>query len=184
MEPGYQATKSYPETHGDFFNPCQTSTRDTLVSEGQIKKLKLLDLFSGTGSISKVYKEHGYETVTVDFKKKWNPDIEVDVLNWDYKSKFTPGEWDTVTCGIPCTEFSIAITVRPRNLPPRDLLPEKGMEISLYLKPLNWYMEQIWHRASQNQVVFGGYSLLWCWLLPIHRLQVPKANSDMGRSMY
>lgn len=111
------------------------------VSPGHGRNKKLLDLFCGTGSISKIYKEEGYETVTVDLDGKWDPDIQVDVLNWDYKSRFAPGEFDTITCGIPCTEFSIALTVRPRNLPLGDLLAEKALEIIAYLKPRRWWLE-------------------------------------------
>ena len=101
----------------------------------------MLDLFCGTGSISKVYREYGYETVSVDISGRWNPDIQVDVLDWDYRSRFKPGEFDTVTCGIPCTEFSIALTARPRNLPLGDLLARKALEIIAYLAPQHWWIE-------------------------------------------
>ena len=77
----------------------------------------MLYRFGGTGSISQVYRDFGYETVSVDISGRWHPDIQVDVLDWDYKSIFTPGEFDTVTCGVPCTEFSVALAALPEHYP-------------------------------------------------------------------
>ena len=44
--------------------------------------MKLLELFSGTGSIGRVAKERGYELVSLDLK---NADINCDVLEWNFK---------------------------------------------------------------------------------------------------
>ena len=44
--------------------------------------MKLLELFSGTGSVGKVAKELGYDVVSLDLK---DANINTDILNWDYK---------------------------------------------------------------------------------------------------
>jgi adenine-specific DNA methylase len=59
--------------------------------------MKVLELFSGTGSISKVCKELGYEVISLDLEKKFKPDINVDILKWDYKKDFKQGDFDIIT---------------------------------------------------------------------------------------
>ena len=44
--------------------------------------MKLLELFSGTGSVGNVAKTLGWEVVSLDLK---NADINEDILEWDYK---------------------------------------------------------------------------------------------------
>jgi len=46
--------------------------------------MKVLELFSGTGSVGKVAKEMGWDVVSLDLK---NADIETNILNWDYKDQ-------------------------------------------------------------------------------------------------
>ena len=44
---------------------------------------RALELFSGTGSVGKVLREHGWEVVSVDCLHKFNPTICTDVGTWD-----------------------------------------------------------------------------------------------------
>ena len=44
--------------------------------------MKLLELFSGTGSVGKVAIELGYDVVSLDLK---DANINTDILNWNYK---------------------------------------------------------------------------------------------------
>ncbi len=75
-----------------------------------------LDLFSGTGSTAEAFKEQGFEVITLGFKAKYRPDILVDILDWDYEKAFTPGYFHTISVSPPCTEYSAAMTCRPREL--------------------------------------------------------------------
>ncbi len=45
-----------------------------------IKMYKLLELFSGTESVSKTFKENGWEVFTIDNEPKFNPNLCKDIL--------------------------------------------------------------------------------------------------------
>ena len=102
---------------------------------------RMLDLFSGTGSVGKVFREAGYLVTSLDSDPKFNADIQLDILNWDYKSAFTPGYFEIIFCCPPCTEFSRAKTTKERDFPKGDILVEKALEIIKYLKPSKWFLE-------------------------------------------
>ena len=48
-------------------------------------KIKMFELFKGTGSIGKVAKKLGFDVVSLDFDPIFTPTIETDILKWDYK---------------------------------------------------------------------------------------------------
>ena len=45
-----------------------------------VQPKRALDLFSGTGSATKVLRAHGFDVVTVDIEKKWMATHPVDIL--------------------------------------------------------------------------------------------------------
>ena len=62
--------------------------------------MKLLDLFTGTGSVAKVARDLGYEVTTLDIDARCNPDICADVLEFDY-TIWEPGrsQGSLTSCG-------------------------------------------------------------------------------------
>ncbi len=46
---------------------------------------RLLELFSGTGSVGKIFKARGWEVVSVDCDAKMQPTIVADIGTFDYK---------------------------------------------------------------------------------------------------
>lgn len=82
------------------------------------KNLNMFELFKGTGSIGKVAKRMGYNVISLDFDPIYTPDIETDILNWDYKkwaeeNKFVP---DYIWASPPCNTFStLAYRLKERN---------------------------------------------------------------------
>ena len=48
--------------------------------------MRMLELFSGTKSVSRVFENQGWECVSLDLK---NASIETNILDWDY-TQFPP----------------------------------------------------------------------------------------------
>jgi hypothetical protein len=85
---------------------------------GSEDKLKMFELFKGTGSIGKVAKKMGFEVVSLDFDPIYTPDIETDILKWDYKkwakdNNFYP---NYIWASPPCNTYSpLAYPLKERN---------------------------------------------------------------------
>jgi len=65
--------------------------------------MKVLELFSGTGSVGKICKEKNWEVVSLDLKKA---DININILDWDY-TQYPVGHFDIIWASPPCNTFSI-----------------------------------------------------------------------------
>ena len=113
-------------------------------------EMRLLDLFSGTGSVAMKAREMGYETTSLDIVD--GADICCDIMKWDYKV-YDKGYFDIIWASPPCDTFSI----RRRSIIGRnghtkesilnDLI-ERGLpllfktrEIIEYLNPKLWFIE-------------------------------------------
>ena len=92
--------------------------------------MKLLELFSGTGSVGEPFRAQGHEVISVDVDPRFlQPgDIQEDILQLDYKS--LPWVPDVLWGSPPCTEYSRAKTRGHRNLELADRLVAKWIEIS------------------------------------------------------
>ena len=99
--------------------------------------MKLLELFSGTGSVGKVAKELGFDVVSLDLK---NADINSHILQWDYK-QFNQNEFNVIWASPPCTEYSVAKTVGVRHIDYANALVKKTIEIIRYFNPSVWFIE-------------------------------------------
>jgi len=69
--------------------------------------MKLLELFCGTKSITKIAKDMGWDCKTLDFSQEFNPDICKSILDFDLPDL---GNWrpDIIWASPPCTCFSVA----------------------------------------------------------------------------
>lgn len=86
--------------------------------EGDGRPLKLLELFKGTGSIGKAAKKLGFSVVSLDFDPIYTPDIETDILKWDYKKYHRDTGYvpDLIWASPPCNTFSpFAYRLKERN---------------------------------------------------------------------
>jgi hypothetical protein len=104
--------------------------------------MKLLELFAGTGSIGKAFRELGWEVVSVDINPKAGATITADVLAWDY-TVFDQGSFDFLWASPPCQQYSMARTTAktPRNLELADSIVARTLEIIEYLEPKAWLAE-------------------------------------------
>ena len=99
--------------------------------------MKLLELFSGTGSVGTVAKDMGWTVVSLDLK---GADINCDILQWKYK-KYPVKYWDMIWASPPCTEYSIAKQTGVRKIEEANKIVIKTLEIIKYFKPRIWFVE-------------------------------------------
>ena len=74
--------------------------------------MKLLEMFSGTGSVGTIAKDMGWDVVSLDLK---GADINCDILQWKYK-KNPVKYFDMIHASPPCIEYSIAKTFGVRKI--------------------------------------------------------------------
>ena len=107
--------------------------------------MRLLELFSGTESISKVFRSHGADCFTVEHNEKFNPNWCGDILNFKTKEKF-----DVIWASPPCTCFSVASIGSSwcGNYSPKRVATALGMayvlktlEIIKQVNPKYWFIE-------------------------------------------
>ncbi len=77
----------------------------------------------------------------MDFDQKFSTDILTDVLTWDYQSTFPPGYFETIAASPPCTEYSIAMTCRARDLDMADATVRRAIDIFGYYQPRMCFIE-------------------------------------------
>ena len=99
--------------------------------------MKLLELFSGTGSVGSVAKNMGWTVVSLDLK---GADINCDILQWKYK-KYPVKYYDMNWASPPCIEYSIAKTVGTRKIDEANAIVLKALEIIKYFNPRIWFIE-------------------------------------------
>ena len=106
------------------------------------KQLKILELFCGTKSFSKVAEERGHQVYSVDINKKFNPDLCIDV------SKLTSeliielfGKPDVIWASPPCTEYSHAKRVGVRKIKEANAIVGKTLQLIQELEPQFWILE-------------------------------------------
>ena len=79
--------------------------------------MRLLELFSGIGSIGRAFRRCGWEVVSVDIDQLSEPTFCTDLLTFDYR--YLGGSFDCVWASPPCTHYSIP---RANAKKPRDLV--------------------------------------------------------------
>ena len=109
----------------------------------------LVELFSGSSSVAKAAETTipngwDFKTHSLDIHPKYNPTTTTDILKWDYKPvlreflyKARPGDVVWVHASPPCTEYSIAKTTAPRNLPLADRLVKRALRIVSFCMKLS-----------------------------------------------
>lgn len=110
--------------------------------------MKILELFCGTKSISKAFEKRGHEVFTLDNDKQFNPDLCIDILDFDIKmlKGFKP---DIIWASPPCQTFSVASIYRYwENGKPKNektlhgiAMVKKTIEIIEELNPKYYFIE-------------------------------------------
>lgn len=102
-------------------------------------KIRVLELFSGTGSVSKVCDQYPdkYEVWSLDICSKFHtPTILTDIMQWQYQI-FEPGFFDFIWASPPCTMYSIARTTGGvRDLIGANKVVQRVLDIIKHFKPV------------------------------------------------
>lgn len=132
--------------------------------------MRLLDLYSGTGSVAKVAREMGYQVTTLDLS---GADINTDVLTWDY-TQYPVGYFDIIWSSPPCTWFSCA---RRSNIGRHGYTKEsiesdiieyglpilrKTEEIIEYFQPKSWFIENPQTGRAKDYISSKPYVVDYC----------------------
>ena len=86
---------------------------------------RLLELFSGTGSIGKVAVNYNFEAI---LDKQMEATIKTDILNWDYTT-YPTKYFDVIWASPPCVEYSIAKTTGIRNIELANNIVKRVLDI-------------------------------------------------------
>ena len=114
---------------------------------------RLLELFSGTGSVGDVAKELGYEVISLDRDMKAT--IQSDIMDWD-PSVYPSGYFDVIWASPPCTEYSRAKTTGIRDIEGANEIVQKTLDIIEYFCPKYWMMENPQTGLLKTQVFMYG----------------------------
>jgi site-specific DNA-cytosine methylase len=69
---------------------------------------RAIDIFCGTGSVSKTLRNMGYDVTSLDILPDiggFHPTIVSDIMKWDYK-KYPPKYFDVIWASPPCQQWS------------------------------------------------------------------------------
>jgi hypothetical protein len=104
--------------------------------------MRILELFSGTGSVGSVFASMGWEVVSLDIDPKASATITADIRVWDFRV-FPRGHFDVVWASPVCTHYSRARTTAktPRDFEWADSLVERALEIISHFEPRFWFLE-------------------------------------------
>ena len=131
-------------------------------------KKKLLEIFCGTKSISKVFENNGWETYTVDIDSKYNPTECINILDFDYKKfdksffnhiHFSPDcrymsqnqqTWYNRYKGRGDNKYLFTEEIHKERLKESDKLLHKINEIIDYFDNITFTIENPYHTKFNN----------------------------------
>ena len=116
---------------------------------------RLVELFSGTQSVSKVFRAAGWECVTVDLNADSQPDLCMDVMAMTPDMVDPPP--DVCWASPVCTMYSKARTVAktPRDLEGSDAMVRKVLEL-VEAWGCMWFMENPYTGLLKTRSVVAG----------------------------
>ncbi len=140
--------------------------------------MKVLELFAGSRSFSKVAEEMGMETFTTDYKAFDKIDLVIDILDLDndlLMEKLFEKGMDNIDCvwaSPPCTYFSVASIGHHWNKDHTPKTPEailgvkivqKTLDIIDFLKPDFFFIENPRGKLRKLEVVKGIQRTTVCY---------------------
>ena len=99
-----------------------------------------LNLFSGTGSVSRALESLGFQVHSLDVRSSCRPTFCVDVMKWDFHA-IPPGTYDAIFASPPCEEFSSAKTTSRRDGGKGLRIVQRTLQAIEHLRPKFWALE-------------------------------------------
>jgi site-specific DNA-cytosine methylase len=117
--------------------------------------MRLLELFSGTGSVGKVARDRGFEVISLD--RDMQADIQIDIMDWDFASAFPRHHFDVIWASPPCTEYSRAKTIGARDIEGANKVVERVVQDILpHFEPKYWIIENPQTGMLKDQLCMYG----------------------------
>lgn len=114
---------------------------------------RLLELFSGTGSVGNVARDLGFEVVSLD--RDMEADFKTDIMDWDPRI-YHSGYFDVIWASPPCTEYSRAKTVGIRDIEGANEVVQRTLDIIEYFEPKYWMIENPQTGLLKDQLCMYG----------------------------
>lgn len=122
------------------------------------KSIKVLELFSGTGHISNMFREKGHKAWKVDWSKDLDANLHTDISKLTAKDliDLCSGKPNVIWASPDCTTFSIAATAKGGGLIHRevgtynpktdyakfcDVVDQHVIDLIAEVKPKYWFIE-------------------------------------------
>ena len=111
--------------------------------------MKILELFSGTESFSKIARARGHEIFTIDMDRSFKPNLCKDIL--EVSREDIPFKPDVIWASPPCTEYSHAKRKGVRDIEGANKIVLKTLKIIKQLNPKIWIIENPQTGLLKNQ---------------------------------
>ena len=123
---------------------------------------RILELFSGTGSVGKAFAQEGWDVTSVDISDALaTPTFLCDIMNFDI-SRYSRGYFDHIHASPPCTMYSRARTTAktPRDLETADRLVQRSLDIIAQLQPFTYTIENPQTGLLKTREVIQGWPFI------------------------
>ena len=117
---------------------------------------RLLELFAGTGSMGRAFRDLGWEVISLDITPGHT--IQSDIMDWDYRAAYPPSFFHAVHASPPCTQYSCARrrAKTPRDLEGSDKSVQRTFDIIAFFRPQVWIIENPLTSLLKSRPVMEG----------------------------
>tara|TARA_R110000824_G_scaffold221955_1_gene409098 strand:+ start:235 stop:852 length:618 start_codon:yes stop_codon:yes gene_type:complete len=118
--------------------------------------MNCLEIFCGTKSFGKCCNELGYNVISIDIEKQFNPTHLCDIMDFNYK-QYDKDYFDIIWASPPCTEYSKAKSVGIRDIEGANKIVLKTIEIINYFNCKEWFIENPQTSLLKKQSFMNDY---------------------------